>query len=107
MKALKDLKALNDKILFVFLTDIDTGVFRQKTKSGIEIIEKMENQLQVSRWAKVVKVGKSVSDEITPGQYILIENLKWTTHLKYNDVKFWMTDEKSVMAVSDEEPQLF
>jgi co-chaperonin GroES (HSP10) len=103
--SLKDLKAINDKIIFVFLQDIEGGMFRERTLSGIEIIERAEKQIDKARWGKVIKVGKSVT-EISVGQYILVDKLQWTTHLLYKDEKFWMTDEKSVLAVSDLEPKV-
>jgi co-chaperonin GroES (HSP10) len=103
-KALKDLKALNNKIIFQFLQDTTGGQFHETTRHGIVIMENNDKQLNVSRWAKVVKAGPRVSEDISVGDYVLIEALQWTTHIIWNREKFWMTTDEKIMAVSDVKP---
>lgn len=97
---------LDDKVVFQFLDEIDGESFKTIRKSGIIVAETQDNQVGEARWAKVLMIGPDVS-EVEKDDFILIEPLRWTTGLKVSgfDSKFWMTDEKSVMAVSDEAPQ--
>lgn len=105
--SLKNLKALNDKIIFKFVQDTAGNMFRETTKSGITVMENKEKQLQAPRWGVVVTVGKDVSAEIYEGLYILVEPLMWTLHLEYDSEKFWVTSEPKVLAVSDTEPTTY
>lgn len=99
-----ELRPLNNKIIFTFTQDTTGNMFREQTKFGIAIIENKDKQLKSARWGKVMQVGKTVSEEIAIGQYILIEPLMWTTHLEHDGVKFWVTSEEKVLAVADEAP---
>lgn len=61
------------------------------------------------RWGKVYSVGEGVT-EITPGQWILIENGRWTRMLKVKQedstyIQLWGVEwPKSAMLVSDTDP---
>ena len=61
------------------------------------------------RWGKVFSVGDGI-DEITPGQWILVENGRWTRMLKVkedngNEIQLWGIEwPQSAMLVSDTEP---
>lgn len=101
---LVELRPLHDRIVFTFLQDTTGGMFHEQTKFGIAIVENKDKQLKVARWGKVVSIGKGVSEEISIGQYILIEPLGWTTHELYEGNKFWITGESKILAVSDEKP---
>lgn len=104
MSSLKKLRALNDRIIFQFLQDTSGRMFHEKTKHGIIVAETADKQLSAPRWAKVINVGKDVSNEVKPGMYILIENLMWTTHTEFAWEKFWNTSEEKILCVSDENP---
>ena len=62
------------------------------------------------RWGQVYSVGTDVT-EITAGQWILIENGRWTRMLKVKedsgtDVQLWGVEwPKSVLLVSDTDPE--
>lgn len=62
------------------------------------------------RWGKVYAVGEDVVD-ITPGQWILVENGRWTRMVEIKDetdtkVKLWGVEyPKSVLLVSDTFPE--
>lgn len=105
MSALKKLKPINDRIIFVFLQNIEGSQFQETTKSGIQIIESKDKQLKGARWGKVISVGENVSSEIYEGLYILIEPLSWTLHVEFQREKFWNTSEDRILAVSTESPQ--
>lgn len=100
------LELLDDKVAFIFLENMANKTFKSVTKSGIILAEKAENQVGKARWAKVLLTGPDVK-ELEVGDFILIEPLRWTTALDLDNTgeEFWMTDEKSVMAVSKEYPE--
>lgn len=63
------------------------------------------------RWGKVFSVGEGVT-EIKPGQWILIENGRWTRMLKVKQnngdyIQLWGVDwPNSAMLVSDKDPEM-
>jgi co-chaperonin GroES (HSP10) len=103
-KALADLKAIGNKIIFQFCQETYGGQFHSTTRHGIVIMENADKQLASARWAKVVKTGPRVTDDIKVGDYVLIESLQWTTHQVWNKEKFWMTTDEKILAVSDVKP---
>lgn len=100
------LELLSDKVAFLFLENMANNTFKSVTKSGIILAEKTENQVGKARWGKVLLVGPD-AQELEVGDFILVEPLRWTTALDLDNSgdEFWMTDEKSVMAVSKEYPE--
>lgn len=89
-------------ILFKFIEDIENKTFSNKTNAGIVIKDKF-NDMQRPRWGKILVVGPQVT-KLTVGDYVLIENLQWTTALRYKDDTFWKTNEDKVMMVSKNKP---
>lgn len=63
------------------------------------------------RWGKVYSIGEGVHD-ISVGQWILIENGRWTRMLKVkqpdgSEIQLWGVEyPKSVMLVSDTDPDI-
>jgi co-chaperonin GroES (HSP10) len=104
MSSVTRLRALNDRIIFQFLQDTTGNMFHEKTKHGIIVAENANKQLSAPRWAKVISVGKDVSNEIKSGMYILIENLMWTNHTDFEWEKFWVTSEEKILLISDDNP---
>lgn len=102
MSSLENLRALNNQIIFVFTEDTTGNAFHTKTKFGIEIVEDRSRQMNKARWGKVVKVGKNVSSDITPGLYVLVEALQWTTHHMFEGEKFWVTTEEKCLVASED-----
>lgn len=62
------------------------------------------------RWGRVYAVGEDVT-EVTPGQWILIENGRWTRMLKVkeedgSETQLWGVEwPQSAMLVSDSDPE--
>lgn len=100
------IELLEDKIAFLFLENIANKTFKSVTKSGIILSEKAENQVGKARWGRVEAVGPNVRDA-KEGDFILMEPLRWTTGLEIDSdtAEFWITDEKSVLAISKEYPE--
>ena len=106
MSALKKLQPINDRIIFTFLQDTRGNIFRETTKSGLQIIENSDKQLKNARWGKVVSVGAEVSSEIYPDLFILLDPLGWTLHVEFENEKFWNTSESKILAITTELPEV-
>jgi co-chaperonin GroES (HSP10) len=100
-----NIKALADKILFTFLNDTNAKFFEDKTASGIVILANTNDSIEFARWGKAVAVGKDVVG-VTPGDYILIDKLQWTLGCPIDGKKIWRTEEKNVLGLSDERPDV-
>ena len=99
------IKALPNKVLVSHLelgTRVVNGIIIPNDDGKSEGIR--------SRWAKVYSVGENI-DEITVGQWVLIEHGRWTRMLTVKDedgteVRLWGAEwPESELMVSDEEPQ--
>ncbi len=96
-------KVLADGVIFVFVEDIVSKTFENKTDWGF-VVQDRNNDPKHPRWGKVLTVGPDVK-YVSVGNYILIESLQWTSALHYEDQKFWKTNETRVMLVSEEAPK--
>jgi co-chaperonin GroES (HSP10) len=99
------IRALKNKVL---VTDLERGM---RTINGIIIPDDNGKSEGIRpRWGKVYSVGDGV-DEIKEGQWILIENQRWTRMLKVKDdsgaeVQVWGVEwPQSVLLVADELPK--
>jgi co-chaperonin GroES (HSP10) len=87
---------------------IDMNFGEQKTQSGL-IIQSDNGKTHGihPRWAQVYAVGKEQQD-VTVGQWILIEHGRWTRGIKIEDDEgekiVRRVDTKCMMMVSDEPP---
>jgi co-chaperonin GroES (HSP10) len=98
-------KALKGKVL---VTDLERG---SRVVRGIILPDDNGKSEGIRpRWGKVFSVGEDITD-IVPGQWILIENGRWTRMLKVkqedgSDLQMWGVEwPQSVMLVSDEDPE--
>jgi Chaperonin 10 Kd subunit len=92
----------------VLVTDLERG---SRIVNGIIIPDDNGKSEGIRpRWGKVYSVGNDITD-IIPGQWILIENQRWTRMLKVkqedgSDLQLWGVEwPKSVMLVSDDDPE--
>lgn len=99
------IKALKSKVL---VTDLERGA---RILNGIIIPDDNGKSEGIRpRWGKVYSVGEDITD-IQPGQWILIENGRWTRMLKVkedngSEIQVWGVEwPKSVILVSDEDPE--
>lgn len=100
------IKALRGKVL---VTDLERG---SRVVRGIILPDDNGKSEGIRpRWGKVYSVGEDIID-ITVGQWILIENGRWTRMLKVKeddgtDTQVWGVEwPQSVMLVSDEDPDV-
>ena len=98
-------KAMPGKVL---VTDLERG---SRMIGGIIIPDDNGKSEGIRpRWARVYSVGEGVT-EISPGQWILIENGRWTRMLKVEDelgeeIQLWGVEwPQSALLVSDEDPE--
>jgi len=99
---------LKNKILFVFLNDVAANkqnMFVDQTNWGFHLGVGHESSATQGRWGKVVATGPKTLD-VTPGDYIFVENLMWTAGFKHDGINIWQTAEEKVMCVSEELPEL-
>lgn len=100
------LKVLNNGILFKFCDDTTAVGFVNTSKSGLVIIPKgFGDQTGIPRWGEVLTVGPDVSD-VKVGMYICIEHGMWTPYVKFENEKYWKTDETKILLV-DDKPHLY
>lgn len=99
---MSELKPLKDSILFTFVQNTVDGYFRQETEWGLKI-SGSDYDSSKSRWGKAEIVGPDCQ-HVKPGDYIMIEQLKWTTAVEFDRKKYWRTAEAHVELVSDEKP---
>lgn len=99
-------QALKSKVL---VTDLERG---SRVVRGIILPDDNGKSEGIRpRWGKVHSVGDDIVD-IVPGQWILIENGRWTRMLKVkqedgSDLQLWGVEwPQSVMLVSDEDPEV-
>ena len=97
--------ALRGKVL---VTDLERG---SRIINGIIIPDDNGKSEGIRpRWGKVYSVGEDITD-ISVGQWILIENGRWTRMLKVkedngSETQVWGVEwPKSVMLVSDTDPE--
>lgn len=96
------LRPLNNSILFKFLdqTSGKEGRFSERTRSGL-VIPTLQQTQKGERWGQVVVVGPNVED-VSAGDYILIEPLMWSMNGVFDGEKIWKTNADKIMAVSNE-----
>lgn len=102
---IESLRALDTDILFEFIETIGKSSFDNTTQWGFVIKDKVQD-LHTPRWGKVLSIGPAVT-EVKVGNYILVENLQWTSKLTHGDADFWKTRESKVMLVSNDRPTNF
>jgi len=98
------IKALKGKVL---VSDLERGI---RMLNGIIIPDDNGKSEGIRpRWGKVYSIGEGVQDT-TPGQWILIENGRWTRMLTVKEddgteIQLWAVEwPESVLLVSDEPP---
>lgn len=97
-----EITPLRDSIIFAFVQTVRDGYFRNETNWGFKIAG-ADYDAGKNRWGIVEKVGPDVT-KVAVGDYILIENLKWTTALEINDKSLWRTAEPHVILKTDVKP---
>lgn len=101
------LRPVLDHILFQFQDELVTsqGIkqFNERTSWGFDLRANFDVNLNSPRWVKVVAVGPDVKDpDIVAGAVVLVEALKWTEGMKFEEQEYWMTKEDHVISIREE-----
>lgn len=93
---------INNNIIFTFVDRVNSkGEFEQdSTPAGILLNASFDDSAKSPRWVNVVAVGSKCT-AIKPGDQVLLPNLRWTSHIKFDDKKLWRSDESQAVAVRD------
>ena len=104
------IRAIRNHILFQFVDEVKNingkMGFAETTDWGFEISaasgsQAFDDSSKRARFGVVKSVGHEVPKDIQPGMVILIEPLKWTNAISYNNEKYWRTDSDHVLATAN------
>lgn len=97
------LRPLGNTFLFSFFAESYGGQFVERSRSSIILTNQdLDHQAKYAKWAKVIAIGDKVSS-FDVGDIVLIEALKWTVKMKFDEVSYWKSDEEKVIAIGDDE----
>lgn len=94
------IEAVNNHIIFQFVEDTTKGRFENSHHLGLIISSLDVNQSSNARWGLVTHKGPDVVDEVVVGEYVLIDEGKWTRFFEVNGEKYWKTDDLQVLCAS-------
>lgn len=106
---MRKLRPIRDNILFQFRSEEITRIqgkmaFKTITPAGIHIVS-YDESTKLPRWGTVLMLGPEVNrSEINVGVKVLIEPLKWTHMVVFDNIPLWMTRPEFVMGVDDQIP---
>ncbi len=95
---------LRDKVI-IYNMNFDM----ERTKSGIWLTSDDGKSSGIHpRWGQVFAVGPDQQD-VTPGQWILLEHGRWSRGIKYESeegevIEIRLADKEAILCVSDEKP---
>ncbi len=95
-----NIQAIYNHIVFQFVDSVNTkGMFVEGTTvGGIQLLGDHDKSAKQARWAKIISLGPECSDILRhEGCEILIEALRWSPGVKYNDQFVWRTDESQLL----------
>lgn len=103
------MKPLRNHIMFRFETDVLSSTsggrartqFKEITKWGFDLgkaEQSFDTSTKKGQWGHVTEIGHKVID-VKIGDRILIEPLKWTVSIIVEGIKYWRTDEDSILAI--------
>ncbi len=95
-----NIRAIRNHIVFQFLDNVTlAGVFDEtKSTGGIVLPSDKHESAKSPRWAKIVCLGPECSDILRgDGCEILIDALRWSPGINYQDTNIWRTDEDQLL----------
>lgn len=94
------IEAVRNYVIFTFIEEITGERFVNSTDTGIITTSLSIDQTGHARWGRVTNIGPKV-EGISIGDYILVEPGKWTAHFHVDGKRYWKTDDKQILLVSD------
>ena len=80
----------------------------EKTAGGIFVPKTLgKTSGIVPRWFEIVDIGSNNTSGLLPGQWVCVENGRWTEGFKIGDIEYWRLDPAGCMLVSDKKPDNF
>ena len=102
-----NLKPLGNNFIFEFTNSTYGGQFVERNSGQIILTNQdLTEQGKWARWGKVLAIGDHVST-FNVGDYVLIEALKWTSKMVFQDHSYWKSDEEKVIAIGEDESVTF
>lgn len=93
---------IHDRIIFAFVDDVYRGMFEDVSTGGIIIGRNKELSGKTPRWGIVLVTGPEVKNpELVKGTAVLIEELRWSDAVMYENRKVWITTEKDIIIIDD------
>lgn len=92
--------AIYNHIVFQFIDRVNSnGVFEESASAGgILMVSDHDKSARQARWARIISLGPDCTDVLRkPGCEILIEALRWSPGVKYQNDFYWRTDETQLL----------
>jgi hypothetical protein len=101
------IQPLGKSFTFQFIDEIKNDKFIDKSSAGLILSNPTFDDQTLSRWVKIVSVGKDVT-KVKPNDIVLLKKLKWTQSFKedLNSEKLWKSDEDQVLSISTNDDEL-
>lgn len=92
------IKPLGKRIVFKFNESVRNGMFSDSTQSGIYLGARADHSAHKPRFGIVEFIGDEVTS-VRPGDTVLIDALRWSEGITYNDTKHWLTTEDELLGI--------
>jgi len=90
-----------DKVVLRTDQDKRRTQFEETTESGFTI-SSYDEGAKMPRWVIVENVGPDIDPSFfTKGSKVLVDALKWSEAIEFDDHTFWYSDLEQVLAVED------
>tara|TARA_Y100000816_G_C26092568_1_gene577602 strand:+ start:1637 stop:1933 length:297 start_codon:yes stop_codon:yes gene_type:complete len=83
---------------------VDKG--ERVTQDGIIILDDDGKEQGIRhRWFQVKQTHPEETEDVKPGDYVLVEHGRWTRKIQLQDQEFWIIESKGIMAKNDYLPK--
>ena len=93
-------KAVGDKLYIEFVNNTQNGRFFETSKGGLHL-PRLDRWQTQGRWCRVVSISDQLTEQLhcVAGDYIFLEQMRWTSSFAGFDEKIWLGDPRGVIAV--------
>lgn len=93
-------KPLSKHFFFKFANEFAGGKFIEKSGSSIILTNQAIDTQHAPRWAEIIEVGPDVKN-VEVGDIVLLDAMKWTRAIDFDNMKFWKSDDDQVLCKVD------
>ena len=93
-------KPLSKHFFFKFTNDFAGGRFIEKSGSAIILTNQAIDSQNGPRWAEIIEIGPDVKN-VDVGDIVLLESMKWTRAINFDNIQFWKSDDDQVLCKVD------